>query len=461
MTDVDECQICFELFNNTTHKEVSCLHCGKTVCRSCVAAHIKELHEEANCIFCSKVWSRNFLASVMTKKFMMKDYKEHRELIVWEQEQSTLPEAQDLAAATKRLDETNLEIIEIKARQIRSKKRLNILYNKRARDEFFLARAMSRPNQGTTDVGLLAQNRDSDVSEVDKFVTRGYCPRDGCNGFIGASWVCGVCEKKVCAQCMDAWDDDAHVCDEDTMASVREIRKDCKPCPKCRVRVFRVHGCAQMWCTNCHTAFSWTTLKILNTNHIHNPHYQEWLSRSGGQGASIDANHIICMAELDQNYLWARCRTMEVPHAETEKLSRFLQAIDHARYMATPRTQVGDPNWVPPDERIKAMNKLKIRYLLGKIDGEKFKVLVQRADKRLSFKREEAQILDTYYTVSRELITEFCMREQRLCDFYDRWREIYNFTKYSICNLCDEYGKKQNIINVPFLQPPSTMERTL
>lgn len=112
------------------------------------------------------------------------------------------------------------------------------------------------------------------------------CPGAECRGFLSTAYKCGICERSTCAQCLIQYpiDDpkgDAHTCSENDKKTVEEIKKSCRNCPSCGMSIYRIEGCNQMFCTACNTAFDWATGAMLNTRQIHNPHYTDYLRRTG------------------------------------------------------------------------------------------------------------------------------------------------------------------------------------
>jgi hypothetical protein len=57
------------------------------------------------------------------------------------------------------------------------------------------------------------------------------------------------------------------------------VMQETKPCPQCRVPIQKSEGCDQMWCTRCHTAFDWSSLRVLPSSQIHNPHLVSFQSQ--------------------------------------------------------------------------------------------------------------------------------------------------------------------------------------
>ena len=114
------------------------------------------------------------------------------------------------------------------------------------------------------------------------------CPSDGCRGFLSQNWKCGVCDSYFCPDCHKkkaGRHDPDHVCNEEDKATVALIKADSRPCPNCGQAISKVDGCDQMWCTSCHTPFSWRTGKKIS-GRIHNPHYMQY-QREGGEGRVV------------------------------------------------------------------------------------------------------------------------------------------------------------------------------
>ena len=102
------------------------------------------------------------------------------------------------------------------------------------------------------------------------------CPNNDCRGFLSTQYKCEICKLYTCPTCHEIIGHsktDEHTCNPDSVKSAELIKKDTKSCPNCGIRIFKISGCDQMWCTECEVAFSWNTGKALHNVVIHNPHF--------------------------------------------------------------------------------------------------------------------------------------------------------------------------------------------
>ena len=113
-----------------------------------------------------------------------------------------------------------------------------------------------------------------------KFVMQ--CQTDGCRGMLSSQYKCDLCSKYTCPKCFlaIAGEKDDHVCKQEDMDTVEELRKNTRPCPGCGMRISKTDGCDQMWCTECKTAFSWSKGTV-ERGVVHNPHYYQWMRENG------------------------------------------------------------------------------------------------------------------------------------------------------------------------------------
>lgn len=85
---------------------------------------------------------------------------------------------------------------------------------------------------------------------------------------------CSSCQTTICDKCMSPKKDDKiHVCNDETVHSLKKIKETTQRCPGCHVPIEKRSGCFQMFCTYCYTAFDWKNGEIINTTNLHNPHY--------------------------------------------------------------------------------------------------------------------------------------------------------------------------------------------
>lgn len=91
------CTICCDVYNKSTRKPVACPKCAEDFCTSCIEQYLLLSVKNPDCMSCKHPWDREFLAGVMSKSFISKDLKSHREDILFDREKALLPASQGLA----------------------------------------------------------------------------------------------------------------------------------------------------------------------------------------------------------------------------------------------------------------------------------------------------------------------------------------------------------------------------
>jgi len=270
------CQVCCEKINNSNHKKVECPFCDLKSCRSCSQKYLLSTVEDPHCMGCKHEHNRELVDTYCSAVFRNVHYRKHRENVLFEREKARLPETQPYV------------IRELKKRSLRSSYVYMYFilghidyepdlseYAKSALKEEIKIAIMNIYEElhGMADVNPVINNN---------HVYTQTCLNDDCNGFLDENFVCGICTTSFCSKCHEKMTS-THVCNKDTVKTVKLIKKDTRPCPKCSVLIHKIEGCAQIWCTQCQTAFDWRTGQI-ETGRIHNPHYFEFKKRSREHG---------------------------------------------------------------------------------------------------------------------------------------------------------------------------------
>ena len=269
------CDICCEKF--TFHnKELKCQYCDFTACQSCHQTYVFGTNKEMHCMSCKKEWTDDFISDQFTKKFYNKDLKEHREKCIIEKEKVLLPGAQECLERYqeyKKALEFKKTLEEERSQMLNEHCKGEIIswykYNQlRGRVEHWEERVRRFRERVVN----------PNVKEKESPKWTWACPDEECRGFMNEEFVCGTCNVTFCSHCHEKHEGK---CDQNKKKSVQMLKKDSRPCPQCATVIHKIDGCDQMWCPDCHTAFSWEH-GIIETKTIHNPHYYEFLRNTQG-----------------------------------------------------------------------------------------------------------------------------------------------------------------------------------
>jgi hypothetical protein len=319
-----ECTICIEKFNKSTRAPVTCAECDTTCCRTCLQRYLLESTEpEPHCPNCRRSWNREFIMANFTTKFLHKDLRVRREQILWDRESTLLPATQEdaarfLAAPEQRrtVEARITELLKL-ARVLpevlaHTRYLLSVrLENKRptaeqtakhdalqkasraAQEPLMAERATLEAERNRLDTVIRFYGRIGPAvttTHVKKYNYVKVCGFNGCGGYISMdTWKCGLCATQVCKECHEQ-EKEGHRCDPAAKASVREIAKSSRPCPKCSIAISKIEGCDHMFCTACNTSFYWSSGEIMKTRNT-NPHYHAWARANpeAAAGAGTDA----------------------------------------------------------------------------------------------------------------------------------------------------------------------------
>lgn len=418
-----ECSICFEAFNKTSRKSITCTGCSLSVCRHCVIRNIKEQPADIACMGCNQIWSRQFLSQVMTKAFMNREYKHHRENMLFDKQracmEATLPYVESVKR--KRKLQSEIDSLYSKLDEINNKiRRVNEAIDEESR--FFNTGERSNKNE---------------AEKTERLFSRGHCIKENCNGLIDNTWKCSSCETPVCNRCMKERVAD-HLCLREDIQSMRLIRNDSKPCPSCGVRIHLFSGCSQAWCTQCNTAFNWRTLKLIKSGFFHNPHYAEWQERNGGDPRAV-ANYRPQTQAQCVDYNMVRSRVIDEIGLQTSLFNNphFHDSLRKMRGYLMAANHIMDQNTQVNDEEFAAkFRQLRTAFLMNEMDENQFKVAVQRVDKAQSKKRELCSVFEMYATVTRDIIAKWARdKEITMDECKAQIDDLYKYTKGCIKNI--------------------------
>jgi len=336
----ETCPICIESWNRSTRLPVDCVGCSFQACRSCYERYLLQ-ESTAKCMNCQKEMTRTDLMAKFTKKFVNSDYKLFREKLLLDQERAMLPATQTIVEQMMEREKIRRRIAEL---------RIEI-------EERY--RQIRRLEEDLDVRNIVAERR--------AFVRK--CPNTECRGFLSTQWKCNLCTLRTCKdcnECIRTGPEEPHTCDPNQLETARLIAQDSKPCPNCGELIFKIDGCDQIFCTQCHTAFNWRTGRR-ETGNIHNPHYFEWL-RQNNQELPQQNVQVLCGREIDNFFVRRISRYQMAPGWMIEMCRNLI----HLREVILPRytTNAFADN-----------QDLRIAFLRKELTEQDFQVTLQRREK--------------------------------------------------------------------------------
>ncbi len=433
------CAICCEAYKQDP---IICGFCDFAACNTCCETYILD-QTTPKCMntACGKDWSRKFLKAKLGGTFMTGKFKTHMEDVLYDREKALMPATQPL--------------VERKLKGEKLKNELNLIKEQIANLEMMKARLehnITRHRNGEE----LIENWEGDRTRYYTWETpptascaaapakNNYvraCPAEDCRGFLNQKWICGLCDKKTCRNCHEIinGDEKEHVCDPNNVATAQLLEKDTKPCPQCQTMIFKIDGCDQMWCTQCHTAFSWKTGNIEKT--IHNPHYYEWKRNNGGLEPNAAAAEPVA-AHRNGCY--------EITQETSDELMRYTKIYSHknlrweepsgkynviVKYDPNFQNVIDMPGSIIHNQQIemprfrsdifKNNEELRVKFMSNEITEEQFKTLVQRNDKKSRKNEEITDIFQFFHATMNELANRMLEDLKTTCDGYNNFNQIF------------------------------------
>ena len=197
-----------------------------------------------------------------------------------------------------------------------------------------------------------------------------------------------------------------------------------------------VKNCDQMWCTQCHTAFSWKTGAIQTS--IHNPHYYEWQRKNGGaprvagdvecgqelnnttfqhfRNAIVRGKHIRFLKYYDRNHIddydWSMPVLLGV---NADALSDIIRRTIHNERVELPQFRTG---------HLEKNQELRVQYLCNEIDEDTFKIIVQKNDKKHRKNNEICQVIQVSITTVTDIVFRIIDNLKNSTNGDDKFNEL-------------------------------------
>ena len=418
---MEDCNVCCEKVNKTVRKPIQCGYCMYRVCRTCVKQYVLDSFHQPHCMNCRREWSHTFLIEHLGS-FMKTEYRAKRELLLFEREKTTIPGLLPVAERERQIESINFHT-EMAQKELMNWYRDYVTVDSVTewqREKREIKRTIRQLIQERSRIYLM------DTKEERKaFVMK--CTVEECRGFLSTRYKCGLCSTSVCPDCHVALTP-THQCDPNVVLSIIELKKTTKPCPSCHCPIFKTEGCDQMWCIQCHTAFSWRSGQV-EKGIIHNPHYFEFVKGKGGLGRN--PFDIPCGGLPDYNQVYHMMAENQLGQDEVNYLRVVYEMVGQHREI-TMRN-------IPNDQEQLNHRALTLSYILQHTTEHQYKATLYVREQKRQRGLEERQMLEAFLAVIEESFRKVVQFFINFDEFLMEVEQIKAYTRREIGLLNERY----------------------
>ena len=418
----ENCPICVEPYTRQQRKPVECPKCARRCCRRCVEQYLLTTMDAPHCMHCRVAWDGAFVAAQTSKVFYNQRLRDHHTALLLDREKGFLPETMPYVEQFRQQQALQQTLGGINAQIRELTHQMQTLRNQ----AWNVQRQIHRLEAGGG----------ADEDRAARAFVRA-CPMEGCRGFLSTAWKCGLCEVYICPHCHVAKagrEDPHHQCNPDDVQTAQLLARDTKPCPSCGTAIFKIDGCDQMWCTQCHTPFSWRTGQVIQHGIIHNPHYFEWQRQTSADGNA--PRH-----PMDPPCV-GRVRGYQMRRAVSAPRQPFffsaVQVLHHIEdYFLRPQQRAALP------ERYRG---LRIQFLLRNISEDEWKAGLRRLSKKNEKDVSLEHVLRMFVEVGQDLFRRCIQREQTEEDVHAQLETLRRYTVKELARIGQQFGNKVPLI---------------
>ena len=363
---ISECPICYDTLGSGL-RPIHCGNCETVICHRCQFNYGKD-----HCIKCNIKFGHDFILSNLGEKFIKEIVRPNRIAELMRGQRELLPSTQN-------------EIIRLNELKVQ---RHNLRYG-------------IETGSGAGDgVDTMHQSGEEAADGSGGSHEIFGCPKRECRGFIRRGYTCELCYTKVCSRCREVvvdGSDSTHVCKSENITLMEVLDSETKSCPRCTVKIYKIEGCNDMFCTHCHTHFCWRTGKVLkrstNEHYLHLARYAEninTLDPTGGGSGSGNGDGCRSLGfDLDEydnrRSIATRSRRDNLERALFVD-SNDIKTLFRERYQ---KSMISSRS----NEQLKT---LRVKYLTGEIDEKAWGNKVYTINNRLQLNLIYSDILSLY-----------------------------------------------------------------